>query len=45
MIYTNYRNWKSIVGLDYTKFSTLSLWYAHYDGKADFKDFIPFGGW
>ncbi len=26
-------------------FSEYPLWYADYDGQANFDDFTPFGGW
>jgi len=44
-VYTNYNNWQSIVGLDWTGASSLPLWYAHYDNSPNFGDFVPFGGW
>ena len=46
-IYTNYYNWQSIVGLNwsYPAQQGLPLWYAHYDDSASFSDFAAFGGW
>lgn len=46
-IYTNYYNWQSIVGLDWTYPASkgLPLWYAHYDYSPSFSDFTAFGGW
>mmetsp|Transcript_30474 Transcript_30474/g.85303 ORF Transcript_30474/g.85303 Transcript_30474/m.85303 type:complete len:216 (-) Transcript_30474:86-733(-) len=46
-IYSNYYNWQSIVGLDwsYPADQGLPLWYAHYDNNPSFSDFTPFGGW
>ena len=46
-IYTNKYNWQDIVGLDWTypADENIPLWYAHYDGEANFNDFEPFGGW
>lgn len=44
-IYTNYYNWESIVGLDWSDMKEHPLWYAHYDDDASFKDFERFGGW
>uniref|UniRef100_A0A914VXW6 Lysozyme n=1 Tax=Plectus sambesii TaxID=2011161 RepID=A0A914VXW6_9BILA len=44
-IYTSYSNWQAIVGLDWNEFRILPLWYADYDGHADFSGFRPFGGW
>jgi hypothetical protein len=46
-IYTSPYNWKDITGND-TSFSSYPVWYAHYDGAADFNDFGEFGsfgGW
>lgn len=44
-IYTNYYNWQEIVGLNWDEAKEYPLWYAHYDGIANFSDFKPFGGW
>jgi hypothetical protein len=27
------------------RFTSLQLWYAHYDNVPNFSDFTPFGGW
>ncbi|VDP10019.1 unnamed protein product [Heligmosomoides polygyrus] len=45
VIYSNYNNWESIVGLDYTGMKTKSLWWATYNGEANFNNFKAFGGW
>jgi len=44
-VYTNYNNWQAITGLEWTGASHLPLWYAHYDNKQSFSDFVSFGGW
>ena len=46
-IYASSYYWGEIVGSGYTfKYaSTSPLWYPHYDNKATFSDFKPFGGW
>ena len=49
-IYSSAHNWGSIFGSDSTTYSYpaskgLPLWYAHYDGKPSFSDFVAFGGW
>lgn len=45
-IYSSKVQWEGIMGSDsYAYGSNLPLWYAHYDGKADFSDFTAFGGW
>ena len=44
-IYTNKNNWQTIVGLDWTNYSHLPLWYSHYDDVQSFRDFKAFGGW
>jgi len=43
-IYTNANEWSQVCGSD-SSFSSLPLWYAHYDGIAGFSDFRPFAGW
>ena len=43
-LYTRPDWWRAFAGGN-TDFSSLPLWYAHYDGKADFHDFQSFGGW
>ncbi|KAK6765992.1 hypothetical protein RB195_025730 [Necator americanus] len=44
-VYSNYNNWESITGLDYTGMSSKSLWWATYNGQANFNNFKAFGGW
>lgn len=43
-IYSSASQWSPIMGGS-TKFSSLPLWYAHYDSNPSFSDFSPFGGW
>jgi len=43
-IYTSNAQWQPITGGS-TKFNDIPLWYPHYDNKANFVDFKPFGGW
>ena len=46
-IYASEYMWSSIMGDDchVGKEKGQPLWYAHYDGQPNFKDFTPFGGW
>lgn len=45
-IYTNYYNWQSITGLwTGPADSGIQLWWAYYDGEADFNDFSSFADW
>ncbi|CAJ0935441.1 unnamed protein product, partial [Mesorhabditis belari] len=44
-IYTSRNNWQSIVGVDWSVWSSKPLWWATYDGKKDYSDFKAFGGW
>jgi len=44
-IYTSENNWSQIVGTEWDGVAEHDLWYAHYDGEANFGDFRPFGGW
>ena len=39
--------WQQIMGgvKNCPQAASVQLWYAHYDGKPDFSDFNPFGGW
>jgi hypothetical protein len=37
--------WSSIPGSGCTSAAKYPLWYAHYDFKQTFSDFVPFGGW
>jgi hypothetical protein len=43
-IYTSSSQWSPIM-CNTAEFSSHQLWYAHYDNKASFSDFSPFGGW
>eukprot|EP00347_Sterkiella_histriomuscorum_P006160 403353837 len=46
-IYASHYMWMQIFH-DYNtcqQFKDLPLWYAHYDGKETFSDFVSFGGW
>ncbi len=43
-IYSSASQWNPIMGGS-TDFSSLPLWYAHYDGVDSFSDFSAFGGW
>ncbi len=48
-IYSNRNNWINIFGGsgNCAKFTSLPIWYAHYDGVASFADWpsSTFGGW
>lgn len=46
-IYASAYMWSKIMGglKNCPLFTNLPLWYAHYDGKPGFDDFVPFGGW
>lgn len=43
-IYSSKYMWTSLFGNGYTSGGNYPLWYAHYDGKANFSDFSAFGG-
>eukprot|EP00919_Chromeraceae_sp_WS-2016_P072636 GHVR01171710.1.p1 GENE.GHVR01171710.1~~GHVR01171710.1.p1 ORF type:complete len:126 (-),score=7.27 GHVR01171710.1:4210-4587(-) len=46
-IYATRYMWQSIFG-SFTACASVAseqLWYAHYDGKPSFSDFVGFGGW
>ncbi len=42
---TTKQDWEMILGPDCTTYQYSSLWYISNDGKKDFGDFQPFGGW
>jgi GH25 family lysozyme M1 (1,4-beta-N-acetylmuramidase) len=46
-IYASNYMWGQIMGGSdrCPKFTTLPIWYAHYDNIPDFSDWKPFGGW
>jgi hypothetical protein len=45
-VYSSSSQWSSIFGsTSYSYGSALPLWYAHYDNKASFSDYVPFAGW
>lgn len=45
-VYTSSSQWSAIFGSTSYKYGNdLPLWYAHYDGNANFDDFKSFGGW
>jgi len=45
-IYSSEYEWAQTVGESCDSFSSLPLWYAHYDGEANFNDgAYNFGGW
>ena len=44
-IYSSSYEWGITVGSTSTGLQKYPLWYAHYDGKETFSDFVPFGGW
>ena len=43
-IFSNKAEWNEIVCV-WDKASAYDLWYSRYDGKENFDDFKPFGGW
>ncbi|CAL6112159.1 Glycosyl_hydrolase family 25 protein [Hexamita inflata] len=44
-VYSNWNQWQSIVGWNWTGASGHQLWYPHYDNWQSFDDFQNFGGW
>lgn len=45
-VYASASQWSAIFGSTSYKYGNdLPLWYAHYDGNANFDDFSSFGGW
>ena len=46
-IYASRYMWETIFGSQSacTSVASTQLWYAHYDGKTTFADFVAFGGW
>ncbi len=45
-VYSSSSQWSSIFGsTTYSYGANLPLWYAHYDNKPTFSDFVPFAGW
>ncbi|EFA84763.1 hypothetical protein PPL_01755 [Heterostelium album PN500] len=44
-IYTSASQWNPIMGANFHGGSHLPLWYAHYDNRPSFYDFVEFGGW
>ena len=46
-IYASEYMWQTIMGSlkGCPSVSSTQLWYAHYDNKPTFSDFLPFGGW
>eukprot|EP00981_Chlorochromonas_danica_P014183 scaffold7537_cov179-Ochromonas_danica.AAC.4 len=43
-IYSSASQWKPITG-DSHQFSSLPIWYAHYDNNPSYSDWASFGGW
>jgi len=43
-IYSSKSQWDPIM-CSSTKFSSLPIWYAHYDKNPSFSDWVNFGGW
>jgi len=43
-IYSSKYQWTNIF-CQATGYEQFPLWYAHYDKKPSFEDFVPFGGW
>ena len=43
-IYTRASWWRPYTA-NSNAFAHLPLWYAHYDGRASFAGYVPFGGW
>jgi hypothetical protein len=44
-VYSSIYQWSSLFGSSYVYGNDLPMWYAHYDGKPNFSDYKPYGGW
>jgi hypothetical protein len=46
-VYTSQYEWSSVMGSQgaCTSANGVQLWYAHYDNKASFSDYVKIGGW
>jgi GH25 family lysozyme M1 (1,4-beta-N-acetylmuramidase) len=45
-VYTSRTQWLEVFGTTaFAPAASYPLWYAHYDGRATFADFVAFGGW
>lgn len=46
-VYTSEYEWENVMGSlsACTAVSGVQLWYAHYDGKETFSDYVKIGGW
>ncbi|GMR33270.1 hypothetical protein PMAYCL1PPCAC_03465 [Pristionchus mayeri] len=44
-VYTSSYNWDAIVGNSWTGMASHDLWWANWNGQANFNNFSPFGGW
>jgi len=43
-LYVSHHSWKQILGLDYTGWGNVSVWYANWDHKAGMGNWEPYGG-